>query len=105
MAFGLKGISHSSSTTIHLLLNYLGSLLSRGHYTKYNGATEVTDAIFGIKYILNQNAKIYEYNFKFKQNGIEVYENPNALSIGYMVNNIFALLILMTLTPFENQTI
>lgn len=105
MAFGLKGISHSSSTmnspTIELLRK-LG-FSSRGHYTKYNGATEVTDAIFGIKYILNQNAKIYEYNFKFKQNGIEVYENPNALSIGYMVNNNIRTVNINDINPFENQ--
>ncbi len=105
MAFGLKGLSHSSSTLNAKAINMLGKLglTSRGHYTKYMGATEFTDSIFGIKYLLNKDQKVYNYKYLFSNRGIEVYENPYALSIGFMVNNRVSDLFLYDINVFENQ--
>lgn len=107
MAFGLKGVSHSSSTMNAPVIELLSALgfTSRGHYTKYNGATEVTDAILGIKYILNKDKQVYNYDVKFSQSDIDVYENPNALSIGYMASNQIKGTKIINKNPFVNQNI
>jgi len=105
MAFGLKGISHSSSTMNAPVIELLSKLgfTSRGHYTKYTGATEVTDALLGIKYVLNKDKTVYDYDLKYTQNAIGVYENPNALSIGFMVSDEIKLASLDDFNPFINQ--
>ena len=105
MAFGLKGLSHSSSTLNAKVINMLGKLgfTSRGHYTKYMGATPFTDSIFGVKYLLNKNQEIHNYKYLFSNKGIEVYENPYALSMGFMVNNRVSDLFLYDMNVFENQ--
>ncbi len=115
MGMGFAGISHSSSTMNTPVLKMLKSLGygMQGHYTKYTGDTIVTDSLFGIKYIMYKPDKITaspdprELNRQNYQNelkkpadeysvyltpedtGVEeivVYENPYALSIGYMAN-------------------
>ncbi|MDD4706566.1 MAG: YfhO family protein, partial [Bacilli bacterium] len=77
-----------------------------GHHTSastlgYNfGASIITDSMFGIKYFLTRNNKLdYKVidSFKFssfngilfneQKSDIFIYENPHALSLGYMVNN------------------
>ncbi len=62
MAFGSYGLSHSSSTLnaapIQMLRN-LGFSYG-GHYIKYKGATYVTDAIFGIKYVMEKGSAVPE---------------------------------------------
>ena len=107
MAFGLKGLSHSSSTMNTPAIDLLSKLgfTSRGHYTKYNGATKVTDAIFGIKYILNEKKSIYDYDLKFTNKAIQVYQNPNALSVGFMVDNNILNTKLNDSNPFANQNL
>ncbi len=89
MAFGMKGISHSSSTMNAPVIQTLKDLgfTSRGHYVKYQGATPISDSILGIKYVMNKEKPYYNYDYIFNLNGIEVYENPYALSIGYMVDD------------------
>lgn len=107
MAFGLKGVSHSSSTMNAPAIELLRKLgfTSRGHYTKYNGATKVTDALLGIKYVLNKDKTIYDYNLKFTNKNIQVYENPNALSIGFMVDNGIKTTKINDVNPFVNQNL
>lgn len=107
MAFGLKGISHSSSTMNAPAIQLLAELgyTSRGHFTKYNGATQVTDALLGIKYILNKDKELYNYNMKFVMDGVQVYENPNALSIGFMADNNVKNASLKDINPFINQNV
>lgn len=57
MAFGSFGLAHSSSTLnaapIQLLRN-LGFSYG-GHYIRYQGATYITDSIFGIKYVMEKS--------------------------------------------------
>ena len=105
MAFGLKGLSHSSSTMNTPVIELLRKLgfTSRGHSTRYTGATEITDAIFGVKYILNKDKELYNYDYLFQQNDIEVYRNPYALSMGFMVDKNIKGVEIENVNPFENQ--
>ncbi len=115
MGMGFAGISHSSSTMNTPVLKMLKSLGygMQGHYTKYTGDTLVTDSLFGIKYIMYKpdsisaspdprelNRQNYQNELKKphdaysvyltpEDTGVEdivVYENPYALSIGYMAS-------------------
>lgn len=129
MAFGSFGLSHSSSTLnaapIQLLRN-LGFAYG-GHYIKYKGATYVTDAIFGIKYVMEKGnaitvdengdkaetpevaqSKHYNDNLVLANGDnkeiMYVYENPYALPIGFMADSSIADVSFENwYNPFENQ--
>lgn len=129
MAFGSFGLSHSSSTLnaapIQLLRN-LGFSYG-GHYIKYKGATYITDAIFGIKYVMEKGgavtvdengekadtpevepSKHYNDNLVLangdSQEIMYVYENPYALPIGFMADSsIVDVTFENWYNPFENQ--
>ena len=91
LLLGIKGLTHSSSTMNAKAITLLGNLgyIERGHYTQYFGSTLLLDDLFGIKYIYDsENKQAPEY---VKVDGdysdtISVYENTNALPIGYMVS-------------------
>ena len=103
-AFGLKGISHSSSVMNTRAINFIETLgyCMHSYYTRYDGNTEIADSLLGIKYVLDrgesgdQNRRLnpaYEARWAYdytNENGtaktITAYENTNALSIGYMVD-------------------
>ena len=103
-AFGLKGISHSSSVMNTRAINFIETLgyCMPSYYTRYDGNTEIADSLLGIKYVLDrgesgdQNRRLnpaYEARWAYdytNENGtaktITAYENTNALSIGYMVD-------------------
>lgn len=123
MAFGSYGLSHSSSTLNAApiqLLRKLGFSYG-GHYIKYKGATYVTDAIFGIKYVMEKGstpsedgeqpeiAKSKHYDKLVLANGdkkeiMYVYENPYALPVAFMADKAIADLSFETWeNPFENQ--
>lgn len=131
MAFGSYGVSHSSSTLNSgpiELLNKLGFSYG-GHYIKYKGSTYVTDAILGIKYVmekgsapdyvLNEGVETAErkpaaaavnkhYDDLVLANGdnediFYVYENPYALSLGFMADSGIADVVIEGDNPFENQ--
>ncbi|MDE7290160.1 MAG: YfhO family protein [Oscillospiraceae bacterium] len=56
MAFGSFGLAHSSSTLNAAPIQFLRKLgfSYGGHYIRYQGATYVTDALFGIKYVMEK---------------------------------------------------
>ncbi len=104
-AFGLNGISHSSSVMNTRVINFIETLgyCMHSYYTRYDGNTEVADSILGIKYVLDRGDEgdirrrlnpsyqpVLEYDYT-NENGTDktmtVYENPNALSLGYMVSS------------------
>ncbi|MDR0974897.1 MAG: YfhO family protein [Ruminococcus sp.] len=132
MAFGNFGVSHSSSTMNNApiqLLRRLGYGYG-GHYVDYNGETYVTDALLGIKYVMEKGtpeeyikdeegiitgkepAEIKaskHYNDLVLVNADDtemfcVYENPYALPIAYMANNAISNVSTENTTnPFEVQ--
>jgi uncharacterized membrane protein YfhO len=133
MAFGTFGISHSSS----LLNAHVLDLLQKvgygfgGHYAEYNGETYITDAIFGIKYVMEkgQAAQVSakENNEEYKEgdapilkpskhypenlvlaNGDDtevfyVYENPYALPLAFVADNDILNVRLSSSNPFDSQ--
>lgn len=127
MAFGSFGLSHSSSTLNAAPIQFLRKMgfSYGGHYIKYSGATYVTDAIFGIKYVMEKGsaptadedgnvplpevASSSHYDNLVLANGdskeiMYVYENPYALPIAFMADESIADLELGSWeNPFENQ--
>ena len=57
MAYGLKGLTHSSSVMNTRTLNFIETLgyNSRSYYTRYDGTTELADSLLGIKYVLDKD--------------------------------------------------
>ncbi|MGN1085547.1 MAG: YfhO family protein [Porcipelethomonas sp.] len=108
-AFGLRGVSHSSSVMNAKLLKFLEAmgLSTSTFYSRYDGSTPITDSVLGIKYAMDRNYKsdvgtdnykrlvdtaydpVFSYEYTDEDNKeriIDVYENPYALSIGYMAD-------------------
>ncbi len=105
-ALGLKGISHSSSVMNARLLKFLEALgySASTFYTRYDGNTPISDSLLGIKYSMDRQVvddpeayrktnetytPIFAYNYideNDKEAVINVFENENALSLGYMAN-------------------
>lgn len=128
LAFGSFGLSHSSSTLNAAPIQFLRKMgfSYGGHYIKYKGATYVTDALFGIKYVMEKGdtaailpeakvqpqaevVKSKHYDDLVLANGdseeiMYVYENPYALPVAFMADNAIADLKLGSWeNPFENQ--
>lgn len=123
-AFGLNGISHSSSVMNTRIINFIETLgyCMKSYYSRYDGNTEVADSLLGIKYVLDRGdssdqrrrlnsdyvAKwAYDYtNENGTEKTITAYENPNALSIGYMVDSdVTKIDHLGSDNPFNSQNI
>lgn len=102
LAYGLKGVSHSSSVMNAKAINFVDALgyFTQSYETQYKGNNVVADSLLGIKYIVddpNRNSgnrslldpyyeKAFETSYK-NSSGVEttldVYENKDALSIAY----------------------
>ena len=105
LAYGLKGISHSSSVMNARAINFIETMgyFTQSFESKYEGCNPVADSILGIKYVLDDPdrtnigsmvdssyKKVYSTSYKKDENipaSIDVYENPNALNIGYMADD------------------
>ena len=108
LALNIKGVSHSSSVMNAKIISFLGNLgySNRGHYTRYNGATEITDGLLGIKYIYDKDNKIdsaYADNKVLTSGNITIYENDYALPLAYMVDDDVLNVYINSENPFENQ--
>ncbi|MBQ9078504.1 MAG: YfhO family protein [Ruminococcus sp.] len=102
LAYGLKGITHSSSvmnTRAIKLIEAMG-YVTQSFESKYEGNSTLADSLLGIKYVLdnpndsdNVNAEyIKRYSTTSMKNDneeytVDVYENPYALSIGFMADD------------------
>ena len=106
LAYGLKGISHSSSVMNARAITFIETMgyFTQSFESKYEGCNPVADSILGIKYILDDpnrrlgssemldSSYIMRYTTHYKKDdnvtaNLDVYENPNALSIGYMADD------------------
>ena len=130
MAYGLKGISHSSSVMNARAIKaveYMG-YFTQSFETKYDGSNPVADSLLGIKYIVdapsrhNNNKKMLdasyvkvpeltgleyqrydEPNLEVITDTVDIYKNPNALSIGWMADDdILKIDELDETNPFKN---
>ncbi|MEG0615477.1 MAG: YfhO family protein, partial [Oscillospiraceae bacterium] len=105
MAWGFKGISHSSSTLnaeAIQLIKRLGFTCG-GHSIKYKGGTFASDAILGIKYVINKDEDIYYEKEVLKKDDMTVYENPYALPLAFLVDNGIKDVQMSSSNPFINQ--
>ncbi|MBR6420905.1 MAG: YfhO family protein [Oscillospiraceae bacterium] len=108
--FRLRGITHSSSVMNTQILKFIEAMgySCRSYYSRYEGNTPLADSLLGIKYVLDkgddnknvlkkgQNSDLdIAYDLKFTEvcktqsetdMDVSVYQNPNALALGYMVS-------------------
>lgn len=102
LAYGLKGISHSSSVMNAKAINFVDALgyFTQSYETQYKGNNVVADSLLGIKYVVddaNRNSgnrsllephyeKVSETTYT-NNNGnestLDIYENKDALSVAY----------------------
>lgn len=92
IALGMYGMSHSSSTLNAKIIETIGLLgyTARSHYTRYDGATPLTDDLMGFRYILSKDSKTLPYTTETDispNEDITVYENENALGIAYLASS------------------
>ncbi|MGN0585032.1 MAG: YfhO family protein [Ruminococcus sp.] len=128
-ALGLRGISHSSSVMNTKIINFIETMgyCTHSYYTRYNGNSDLADSLLGIKYVLNQESETgmdntdksylnpnyvpinegYTYqNHNGVSQTVKIYENPNALSIGYMASeDILKIDHLGNDNPFNSQNV
>lgn len=103
LACGMYGLSHSSSTLNAKPIELLSRLgfSARSHYTRSSGGTEITNSLFGVKYILscpdNSTAEIES------KDDITVTKNEYALPIAYLVDKDVEDLELSATEPLANQ--
>lgn len=96
MALGMNGLSGSTSTLNKETVTFLNRMgfASKSHWSKYLGATPVSDSILGVKYILDGDGSledgIYSEILRDDENGIVTYENSYALPIAFGANGAFA---------------
>lgn len=91
MATGLYGFSHSTSAFNQKALTLLENLGfgSRDHYSRYDGATLLTDDIFGVKYVLAKDARTAQYDEEISADndfGVHVYKNSDALPLAFLAS-------------------
>lgn len=91
MAAGMYGLSHSTSVfnaKAIALAKTLG-FGAREHYSRYDGATPLTDDILGVKYILSKSELLSQYEKTLdvpSYNGIKAYINQDALGLAYLAD-------------------
>ncbi len=87
--YNLKSVGIFGSTVRGELVDIMGKL---GFYTGaneylYYGATPVTNALFGVKYVYTRDGDFVNLDMDYydKEGNISVYKNEDALPFGYMV--------------------
>ena len=106
LAYGLKGISHSSSVMNSRAITFIETMgyFTQSFESKYEGCNPLADSILGIKYVLDDpdrrisssemldSSYIKRLTTTYKKDNnvtgtIDIWENPNALGIGYMADD------------------
>ena len=93
-ALDLNGLSNSTSTLNARAVDLMHQFgyAAQSHWSMYIGATAVTDALFGIKYVIvdeTDDKPVMDYihelydHYASTDGHLDVYENPYALSIAY----------------------
>ena len=92
MTLGIKGLSNSTSTLNASTINFLRKLgyASDSHWSKYLGNNAVSDALLGVKYIMNKGASSMlerYYDEVYTGDIYTTYLNERALSVAYGVDD------------------
>lgn len=90
--YGYKGVTLFSSTsyeTTAQLMRKLGFHGNNINSYKYMASTDLMNAVFGIKYLINKERAIRDpFLEEIKNDGAtHIYKNPLALPLGFMVND------------------
>lgn len=96
-ALDLNGLSNSTSTLNSRVIDLLRQFgfAAESHWSLYIGATPVSDALFGVKYVIadeSANRPVMEYIHELyelqtsTEDHLDVYQNPFALSVAYEVD-------------------
>ncbi len=108
MAAGMYGMSHSTSTfnaKAIALAKTLG-FGAREHYSRYDGATPLTDDILGVKYVLSERALLSQYKKivnASNDSGINAYKNDDAFGWAYLAEKSVIGGKLDNKSPFASQ--
>ena len=94
MALQMYGLTNSTSTLNSKAISLVGNLgyVGRSHLTMYKGGTAVGDSLLGIKYVIDEKTHstfdtVYVPVGSLETEKLNVYENPNALSLVYGVDS------------------
>lgn len=108
MAVGMYGVSHSSSTFNAKAIALAKTLGygAREHYSRYDGATLLTDDILGIKYVFSQSELLSQYDERLSipTNGdIKVYKNDDTPGLVYLAEKDSIGVKMEDMSPFAAQ--
>jgi len=87
--YNMNGLSFFSSTCDDKMEELIGSLgfYNAGNKYSYKGATPLTDAMLGIRYVISDEAlPAQNLQLADKKDDLMLYENVQDLSVGYMVD-------------------
>lgn len=89
--YNLKSVCLFGSTVSADLVDMMHDL---GYYTGANeflfdGGNTLSNSLLGVRYLLQREGEYnyFDVNYVTDVDGVNIYENPYALSLGYMVNN------------------
>ena len=108
IAVGMYGMSHSTSTFNAKAIALAKSLGygAREHYSRYDGATPLTDDILGIKYVFSKSELLSQYDETLdisSDSEIKVYINEDALGFAYLADASIIGAALEDKSPFSVQ--
>lgn len=106
LMFGLNGLTHYSSTDDRRVNRLLGQLgyKNNGNWVWYcRGATPVADSLLGVKYLLADDGAEDAYRLAAATGGIALYENPDALPVGFAADAQIRRVTLAGNNPFAAQ--
>lgn len=91
LLYGLNGISMFSSTNtdaMQIWMERMGFETGKNRF-QYSGETELTDMLLGVKYLVCRNNIELSTFYKKIHSGkyFDLYENPRALAVGYLVDS------------------
>lgn len=106
LAYGLRGISHSSSVMNAKAITFIETMgyFTQSFESKFEGTNPVADSLLGFKYILDDpnrassSSRMLDSSYikrfsttytrdKGNVSTVDIYENPNALGIGYAADD------------------
>ena len=90
-ALNIRGLSDSTSTMNKKLMKFaqFSGFSSKSHWIKYYSGNEVSDSIFGIKYVISDDKHPVSHTYTEIEGkeGKLIFKNENALSIAYCVSS------------------
>ncbi len=121
-AYKINGISHSSSVMNARIIRFIETLgyTTKSYETRYDGNTPIADSLLGIKYVLDDPSirngsksllspyynliQSSTYQAESGEKTLDIYENPDALPIGFMADDdILHLSFLGNDNPFNSM--